>query len=342
MRIRFCNPIKVLFLGMLCTHAAFSQSTSIEPSFPGLSGATGCTCIFVEDSTIMVSCPDSTTFYAHVIWKRNHVMLARNPYLGIMSFLKRKIGNAEFWDYQKKEFHADPVCDRTFLNQTAFIPADYPLSVNVTDLLLMSLDATVTPTTRVYANCVFPNLETFNEYTIAVKQQILVSRQKDAALAAQASVTQPNFWDEKYGNPRLIGTAKILLSYKFFPGGALHAGFMYTLQRKYRSYSEFVDGTEYHSFQGYYHHDLGYSLALELQPIGFAKLIGEFTTDYGPSVDESFTRTCFAAFGPRFFFPSCVLDVACGAILFRSKYSERNLMPFPIVRFSWFIDRRKG
>jgi hypothetical protein len=337
----FFYGIMSLMLAVFAAPGLCGQPDSTGTISPGRPTGDGCVSVFVDDSTIRVSCPDSTTVQARVFWKGKHLLLARNPYLGVLSFQNRKGGGPLSWEYQQKEFRADPLCDRTLLNQTAFLRREYPACVSLTDVLLMSIDASVTPQTQIYANCIFPNLPTFSEYTVGAKQQLFVSRQGRFALALDGALTHPDFWDPKYGNPRYIGTAKIIASYNFFPGAAIHGGIMYTFQKKYHSDSSYADGTTYHTFYGYRHQDLGYFCSIECQPFTFAKILAEFSTDYGPSVEEGFPRTGFAALGSRFLFRSFVLDAGIGEILFASKYSSHGIFPFPILRLSWFIGNGK-
>ncbi len=340
MRFLLLRVVVVIISGVAVGLAADNDSVSVV-----LHTKEQCRAVLINDSTVQITCPDSTCLRATILKKSKKKIVAHNPYIGIIHLKKRQFKDSDIWDFTKKDFRTDPMRDRTFLTTTAFIRGEYPIGVSILDLFFNSVDATVTPTTQLYINFAYPHFFSIHKYTAAIKQQVYVSKRRNMAAAVSLALTHPRSWEKNAGNPLYMWHAKALFSYEFFPRGELHASFLYTVQKKYRKTVRHIDGTSYYNYDEYFQNDFGFSLGFTMQPFRCVKFIGEISDAYGYFADEPHSYSFYAAFGPRFLIKRCVLDLGCGFHFQLQQPYRRYLKPsppLPLVRCSWFIGRKKN
>ncbi|MDD5674077.1 MAG: hypothetical protein PHC61_07940 [Chitinivibrionales bacterium] len=314
---------------------ASQQTGDTAKTRAGLPDPSACTVSILSDTEVVILCPDSTILKGRVVSQDNKNAFVRNPYLGIFKLTKKNVGNSVLWTNDKYEYRPDPLTNTTIFNQTAFVGRQYPIGIQSTDIIYLTLDATVTPTTYLWFDCV-PAVQVNQEYSFGIKQQLYINSKKDFAVALSGQFTHPESWGDQGSTPLYAVNGKVLVSTKFFFNGSFHAGFLYTIQKRYRRSLDYTDGTWYYYFNGFYYRDIGFMACLDYQPFRTIKLFLEYSDTYGIVPDSDYLRSYVFGMGSRFLWGRFSMDLAFAAYM-----RDHNYMPLPIVRLAWFFGNFK-
>lgn len=335
-RDRILKPLsaQAVLLLFITFQIAFSQDTLKNTPESFMFGT--CSAKIVNESNMVLECPDSTTIKWHIVAEDSNSYLIQNDYLGSLRIGKNEVSKSTLLPASEHKYNPDPMKGSTFINQSAFIQREYPVGVTTTEGVFYSISASVTPSTIIWVDFSIPH--NYRDFTFGIKQQLYQSRKKDLALSFSGSFTHvqkwddPDFYDSNKGKLQYIVDGELLLSRQFFHNGYIHAGFLYTMQKRYFHNWRYIDGTEFHNFGGDYYHHFGLMACIEFQPIKFMKFFLDYSDGYGIFVNDYQTRNYYYAIGSRFLLRRVTLDLgAC------QNTNLKFIKLLPIFRFSCFL-----